>query len=41
LARVSGSYLLGMKCTFPTKEVRIKRGMVQSGLRGNFRLSHI
>ena len=27
-ARVSGSYLLGMTCTFPRKEVRIKRGMV-------------
>ena len=26
LARVSGSYLLGMTCTFPRKEVRIKRG---------------
>jgi hypothetical protein len=26
--RVSGSYLLGMKCTFPRKEVRIKHGML-------------
>jgi hypothetical protein len=28
LARVTGSDLLGTKCTFPRKQVRIKRGMV-------------
>jgi hypothetical protein len=27
--RVSGSYLLGMRCTFPTRKVCIKPGMVQ------------
>ncbi|ORB05175.1 hypothetical protein BST30_14335, partial [Mycobacterium mantenii] len=31
---VCGSYLLGMTCTFPRKEVRIKRGMVQTPLLG-------
>ena len=36
MARVSGSYLLGMKCTFPRKEVRIKRGTVHTDVVGIF-----
>ena len=32
--RVSGSYLLATKCTFPKMEVHIKRGKVHSGRDG-------
>jgi hypothetical protein len=35
LARVSGSYFFGMRCTFPTKEVCIKPGMVHTGPGGH------
>jgi hypothetical protein len=39
--RVSGSYLLGMKCTFPRKEVRIKHGMLHQRRSARRRMTRI